>query len=112
MLHSPGIKPTGSAYLGDANPRDPLASPLYGDLRGLPPLFIHVGDAEILLDDSRRVAARAQAGGVDVTLKVWPGMFHVFPIFPSLMPEARKADDEIAAFVFARTATRSGQPAR
>lgn len=99
MLNTPKVKPSGRLYLGDADPRDPLASPLYADLRGLPPLLIHVGDAEILLDDSRRLAERAQAAGVDVTLRVWPGMFHVFPIFPSLIPEARKACDEMAAFI-------------
>lgn len=102
MLNSPGVKPTGRLYLGDADPRDPLASPLYAGLRGLPPLFIHVGDAEILLDDSRRLAERARAAGVDVTLREWPGMFHVFPIFPSLLPEARMAGDEMAAFILAR----------
>ena len=101
MLNSPGVGPTGKLYLGDADPRDPLASPLYGDLRGLPPLFIQVGDAEILLDDSRRLAERAGAVGVDVTLQIWPDMFHVFPIFPSLMPEARRAGDEMAAFILA-----------
>lgn len=102
VLNSPGVRPTGRLYLGGADPRDPLASPLYADLRGLPPLFIHVGDAEILLDDSRRLAERARASGVDVTLRIWPGMFHVFPIFPSLLPEARKAGDEMAAFILER----------
>jgi acetyl esterase/lipase len=94
-------KPTGKTYLGEADPRHPLASPIYADLHGLPPLLIEVGDDEILLDDSRRLAARARADGVDVTLREWPKLFHVFPIFPDLMPEARVADEEISRFVLA-----------
>jgi acetyl esterase/lipase len=101
MLKSPTDKPAGHVYLGGADPRNPLASPLYGDLRGFPPLLIQVGDNEILLDDARRLADRAREAGVDVTLHEWPGLFHVFPIFPSLIPEARAADKETAAFIFA-----------
>jgi acetyl esterase/lipase len=101
MLRSPQLQPSGGAYLGGADPRHPLASPIYGDLRGLPPLLIEVGDNEILLDDSRRLADRARADSVNVTLHEWPEIFHVFPIFPHLMPEARDADEEIARFVLA-----------
>jgi epsilon-lactone hydrolase len=103
MLKPPTVKPSGHSYLGSADPRNPLASPLFANPVGLPPLLIHVGDAEILLDDSRVFAERARAAGVDVTLRVWPELFHVFPIFPSLLPEARKADAEMAAFVLAHT---------
>ena len=59
-------------YLGDHDPRTPLASPLYADLRGLPPLLIQVGSAEVLLDDATRLAERASAAGVNATLEVWP----------------------------------------
>jgi acetyl esterase/lipase len=66
------------AYLGGADPRTPLAAPLYADLTGLPPLLIHVGTAETLLDDSTRLAERAKSAGVDVTLEPWEDMIHVW----------------------------------
>lgn len=66
------------SYLGEADPRNPLASPLYGDLTGLPPVRIHVGDDEVLLDDSRRYVERAVAAGVDAKLDIWLGMPHGF----------------------------------
>src|SRR5216683_2136732 len=66
------------SYLGNADPNDPLASPLQGRFSGLPPLRIHVGDDEVLLDDSRRYVERAVAGGVDARLDVWMGMPHGF----------------------------------
>ena len=68
-----------TAYLSGADPKDPRASPLYGKLDGLPPIFIDVGDDEILLDDAVRYAERAKAAGVTVTLGVWAGMPHTFP---------------------------------
>jgi acetyl esterase/lipase len=66
------------SYLGGADPKNPMASPLYGDLSGLPPLRIHVGDDEVLLDDSRRYVERAFAAGVDARLEIWMGMPHGF----------------------------------
>jgi acetyl esterase/lipase len=66
------------SYLGDTDPKNPLASPLYGDLTGLPPIRVHVGDDEVLLDDSRRYVERAVAAGVDAELDVWMGMPHGF----------------------------------
>jgi monoterpene epsilon-lactone hydrolase len=66
------------SYLGETDPRDPLASPLFGDLRGLSPIRVHVGDDEVLLDDSRRYVERAVAAGVDAKLDVWMGMPHGF----------------------------------
>ncbi|HET9112139.1 MAG TPA: alpha/beta hydrolase [Ktedonobacterales bacterium] len=102
MLIGAHIAEGGQRYLAGADPRHPLASPLYADLRGLPPLLIHVGDNETLLDDSRKLAERARAAGVEVTLRVWDSMFHVFPIFPTLLPEARKAVDEMVSFILAR----------
>jgi epsilon-lactone hydrolase len=103
MLVGARIAHAGQTYLAGADPRNPLASPLFADLRGLPPLLIHVGDAETLLDDSRLLAERARAAGVAVTLHVWDGLFHVFPIFPAWLPEARKAVAEMASFILART---------
>jgi acetyl esterase/lipase len=77
--------------------RDPQVSPLFAELRGLPPLLVHVGTHELLLDDSLRLAERARAAGVDVTLKVWDAMFHVFHGV-TFLPEARRAHAEIAEF--------------
>ncbi len=84
-------------YIGEGDPRNPLMSPLYADLRGLPPLLIHVGSHELMLSDSTRLAENAQEAGVDVTLKIWEEMFHVFQVF-SFLPEARQAVREIGDF--------------
>ena len=87
-----------AAYLNGQDPRMPLASPLYADLHGLPPLLIQVGSAETLLDDARRVAERAQEAGVDVTYEAWDEMIHLWQFFPFL-PEARQATDRIGQFI-------------
>ncbi len=86
-------------YLGDTDPHTPLASPLYADLSGLPPLFIQVGTAEILLDDARQLAARAQAAGVSVTLDEWPEMIHGWQGFAGFMPEAFEALERVGEFL-------------
>ena len=86
-------------YAGDNDPALPWISPLYGDLRGLPPIMIQVGDAEILLDDAVRFANKAQAAGVDMTLRVWPGMVHCFPLLAPLFPEATQAMQETCAYI-------------
>jgi acetyl esterase/lipase len=88
-----------AAYLGGADPRTPGASPLYADLRDLPPLLVQVGTAETLLDDARRFAARAEGAGAPVTLEVWEGMIHVWHAFAMLLPEGQQAIDRIGAFV-------------
>lgn len=93
---------SAAAYLRDADPRNPLASPLYGDLHGLPPLLIHAADADIIRDDATRFAKRAEAAGVDVTLKLAPDMVHVWHYFASVIPEGREAIEEIGAFVRSR----------
>lgn len=87
-------------YLGaDGNAKDPLASPLHGDLRGLPPLLLQVGDRETGLDDSTAFADKAQAAGVAVELEVWDQMIHVFQQFASELPEAREAIEHIGFFL-------------
>lgn len=78
-------------YLHGADPRTPLASPLYADLSGLPPLLIVVGGDEALLDDSVRLARSAGMAGVDVTLYIGAGMQHIFPIYCGAIPEADAA---------------------
>ncbi len=91
-----------ASYLGDADPKNPLASALYGDLRGLPPLRVHVGDDELLLDDSRRYAERAVAAGVDAELGVWMGMPHGFVAYTREFEAARLALKGIGAFLAER----------
>ena len=88
-----------AAYLGDRSRTTPLASPYYADLQGLPPLLVQVGTAEVLLDDSLRLADRAKEAGVDVTLEVWDDMPHVWQAFASFLPEAREALDHCGQFV-------------
>lgn len=86
-------------YLGDGDVRHPYASPVFGDYTGIPPLLFQVGEYEIIRDDSVNTAAKAQADGVDVTLEVWPGMFHVFQSHEPLLPEGRDAIEHIASFM-------------
>ena len=90
-------------YLGDTDPRAPLVSPLYADLRGLPPLLIHVGSHEVLLDDSTRLAQRATEAGVDVTLEVWEDMVPDWQNFAPFLPEGQQSIDRIGEFVRAHT---------
>lgn len=100
-------------YLAGADPRTPAASPLYGDLHGLPPLLIHVAEDEILRDDSTRLAQRAQCSGVPVTLRVWPAVPHVWQLFHWFIPEGRQSLAEAAAFIRrATTAALRGTDAR
>lgn len=84
-------------YLGKGDPRNPLASPVFGDYHGIPPLLIQVGDQEMLRDDSIRVAKKAMDDGIPVSLDVWPGMVHVFQIRG--LPESRQAIEQIAEFM-------------
>jgi acetyl esterase/lipase len=88
-----------SHYVGDHDPALPWISPLYGDLRGLPPLLIYAGGDEILLDDSVRFAEKAQDAGVDVALRVGKGLFHCYPVCAPLFPEATRAMNEICGFI-------------
>ncbi len=86
-------------YLGGSDARTPLAAPLYADLHGLPPLLIQVGTAEILLDDATRIADRAKAAGVEVSLEVWDDMIHVWQLFAPLLPEGQQAIERIGSFI-------------
>ncbi|MGB8657123.1 MAG: alpha/beta hydrolase [Candidatus Zixiibacteriota bacterium] len=86
-------------YAADNDPGLPWISPLYGDLRGLPPVLIYVGGDETLLDDSTRFAKKAKDSGVNITLKVGEGMFHCYPACSPLFPEARQAMEEIYTFI-------------
>lgn len=90
------------AYLQGQDARAPLASPVFADLAGLPPLLIHVGSDEVLFDDSINLEARAKAAGVEVRLEVWDEMIHVWHYFHPLLAEGREAIARIGEFVRAR----------
>lgn len=86
-------------YRGSVDATDPLASPLFGELRGLPPLLIQVGTDERLLDDSRQFAGRAASAGVAVRLEIWEGMHHVFQLDVAHLESSRVALDRAARFL-------------
>ena len=90
-------------YLAGANARAPLASPMYADLRGLPPMLIQVGSAEALLDDANRLAAAMAAAGSEATLRVWEDMVHVWHLFQPMLSEADEALAEAGSWINSRT---------
>jgi monoterpene epsilon-lactone hydrolase len=92
-----------SLYLNGASPRNPEASPIFGDLKGLPPLLIQTSTTELLFDEAVCLHEKALKSGVDCTLRAYPGLPHVWQIFPGLIPEAGMALREIAAFVGSKT---------
>jgi epsilon-lactone hydrolase len=108
-----------TAYLAKADPRTPLASPIYGDLTGLPPLLIFAGSTEVLLDDAKRLAERVCRAGGAADLRIYPDMPHVWPLLSAILPEGRQALDEATAFMQAAAlrstakiaASASGHPA-
>lgn len=97
-FRDPDEPPAWAAFYAGRDVSDPLASPLFADLTGLPPTLIQVGSREILLSDSCRLDAALRAAGVDSTLDVWDGLPHVWHIYPQL-PETHEAFDDIAAFL-------------
>jgi acetyl esterase/lipase len=98
ILTRDALNQAAQLYLGNKDRHDPKASPLYGEVTGLPPVMFHVGEDEILLDDSRRFANRIEAAGGVAQLHIWEGMTHVFPSNVSLQA-AKDALDEIGAFL-------------
>ena len=92
-------------YIGEGDARNPYASPLYGDPKGLPATLIQVGSDEILRDDSMRMAERMRQAGCAVELEVWPRMPHVWHAFAPIMPEARAAIAKLGAFIRRHTPT-------
>jgi monoterpene epsilon-lactone hydrolase len=99
MVSEEDVRTFIGAYRGDADPRNPLVSPIYGDWAGAPPMLIQVGSAEVLLDDARGLAERARAAGVDVDLQVWERMIHVWHVFCGLIDEADEAVQQAGAFI-------------
>jgi monoterpene epsilon-lactone hydrolase len=98
------LKIASRAYLAGASPRDPRASPLYAEPKGLPPLLIHVAEDELLRDDALRFAARARQAGVETKLALWPGVPHCWQLAQGLMAEGRASLREAAAFLRERAA--------
>lgn len=89
-------------YLGNVDPSNPLVSPVFADLQGLPPLLIHVGGREILYDDACRVADKARAAGVETELLHEPELFHVWHAFAPMLDEGQRAVEEIGQYLRAR----------
>ena len=99
LLTKESLASTARLYLGGHDPRDPLASPLYGDLAGLPPVRMHVGEDEVLLDDSLRYGERIESQDGNVQIHTWQGMTHVFPSNVALLHAAKEALDDIGNFL-------------
>jgi len=99
MLGPGPLKRMGEMYLAGQDPATPLASPLFADLSGLPPLLIQVGSEEVLLDDALRLNATAKAAGVDVSLEVWDGMMHVWHLMARMIPEGKQAIQRIGKYI-------------
>jgi len=99
-----------SDYLAGADPKTPLASPLFAALAGLPPLLIQVGTADLLLSDAERLAAAAAHAGVDVTLEIGEGLPHVYQLLLGT-PEAAQATEQIGKFLRASTSELRPPPA-
>jgi acetyl esterase/lipase len=107
VLQREGLLDVTRVYMHGGDPRSPDASPLFADLRGLPPLLLQVGAGELLLDDSLRMAQAAARDDVTATVQVWPGMVHQWQLFPDVVPDARRALRDCAAFI----RNHMGQPA-
>lgn len=104
LLEPRSILASAQLYLGGADPRTPLASPLYADLHHLPPILIQVGSDEMILSDAKGFTERARAAGVDVTLEVWQGMQHVWQLAVNILPESRQAIEKIGQFIVGHVA--------
>ena len=100
LIPGDGLPEGAQYYLAGADPRDPYASPLYGDPTGLPPTLIQVSKDEVLLDDSRRLAAKYKAAGVPCELELWDGMPHVWQTLSMFIPEGKTAIKRMGDFIF------------
>ena len=104
MVGKDGLLWMARMYLNGKDAKTPLAAPLHADLKGLPPILVQVGSAEILLDDATRIAEKLHAAGVEVRLALWPNMLHVFPLFAPILSEGRDGCLEIGNFIRSRIA--------
>ncbi len=103
-FHAEGVSLIADYYCEPQQRSDPLVSPIFADVGGLPPLYIQVGDDEILLSDSERFAEKIAAAGGEIDLEIWPEMWHVFQMFVGKMPESGRAIIKIGDFVRGRFA--------
>lgn len=94
------LRAMASVYLYGQKKKNPLASPIYADLKGLPPLLIQAGSIEVLLDDSIKLAENAKTAGIDATLEIWEGMTHVFQSYADELEDAKKAIESIKNFIY------------
>jgi acetyl esterase/lipase len=108
-LTARGLRAAAAHYVREADLKSPLASPVYSNLAGLPPLLIQVGSAEILFDDALRVARAAGAAGVSVRLEVWSNMVHVWHAFAFMLREGRRAIDAAGRFLADHVRGRHGE---
>lgn len=99
ILTTDTLKEWALCYTDASNLSNPLVSPVFADLHGFPPLLIQVGSHEVLLDDSLALANHAKTAGVNVTLRVWEGLWHVWPVLGELIPESRSAFEEMDTFI-------------
>ena len=99
MMNPASLPAIANGYLAGTDPRNPYASPLFGDPSGLPPTLIHVGSDEILRDDAVRMAEKMRTAGCDVEIDVWPRMPHAWHLYARIVPEGRLAIDRIGAFL-------------
>ena len=104
MVQREGLVGMAETYLGGADPRTPLAAPIYADLRGLPPLLIQVGTDETLYDDATRLTSRAEAAGVETCFESWDEMIHVWHLFAPMLDDGQRAIERIGEFVRGKTA--------
>ncbi len=114
MFHPENITEFAAAYLGDASPRDPRASPLFADLSGLPPVLLHVSSSELLLDDARRVHDTIQNAGGNSTIRIFDGVPHGWQLLDGLMPEAHSSLSQAGSFIrakFSADVTSAASPA-
>lgn len=109
MIPVNALRFISASYSGRENPADPLISPVFADLAGLPPLLIQVGSTEVLRSDAERLAQKAREAGVSCRLQVWENMMHVFQALAGWVPEASLAMREIGAFVEDSVARAGGE---
>jgi len=101
IITQQGIDEFAAGYLGDGDRRAPQASPLFADLAGLPPMLIQVGSEEVLMSDSTQLAEKAGLARVDVTLRIWPDMIHIWPFF-AMISAGGRAIEESSAWIRAK----------
>jgi acetyl esterase/lipase len=111
VLHRRALYAFREAYVADHDCTDPLLSPVYADLHGLPPLLIHAGEDEVLCADAIRIAELAQQAGVSARVEVYPRMWHVWHLYHATLPQAKHALEDIAQFLKAKVGSLAGQRA-